>query len=100
KLYQPSQQYFYEDPVTIKSKEDINRLLSEINAEHIIYRLTEKFPDSNTKLIGVYSMAVKVIRLNYPIGSKIKLPDYIKNSKLIAGLEEINNNLCFWGCIA
>src|SRR5207248_1697881 len=55
---------------------------------------------SSTKLIGVYNMAVKVIRLDYPIGSKIKLPDYIKNSKFIVGLEEVNNNLCFWACIA
>src|SRR5271163_4798048 len=45
-------------------------------------------------------MAVKVIRLDYPIGSKINLPDYIKRSKFIVGLENMDNNLCFWGCIA
>ena len=45
-------------------------------------------------------MAVKITRLNYPIGSELKLPKYIKNSKLIISLEEIKDNLCFWGCIA
>src|SRR6266516_228738 len=100
KLYQPSQQYFYDEPVCIRNKKDINILTSKINAEHVVQKLTEKFPDSATRLIGVYSMAVKVIRLDYPIGSKIKLPDYIRNSKFIQGLEKVCNNLCFWACIA
>src|SRR6266516_888535 len=100
KLYQPSQQYFYDKPVCIRNKKDINILTTKINAEHVVHKLTETFPDSATRLIGVYSMAVKVIRLDYPIGSKIKLQDYIRNSKFIVGLENAGNNLCFWACIA
>src|SRR5206468_831592 len=89
-----------EPAVCIRNKNDINSVISEINAENIIHKLTEKFPDSKTMLIGVYSMAVKVIRLDYPIGSKIQLPDYIRNSKFIVGLENADNNLCFWACMA
>src|SRR6266516_3331374 len=100
KLYQPSQQYFYDKLVCIKNKKDINSLTSNINAEHVVHKLTEKFPDSATRLIGVFSVAVKVIRLDYPIGSKIKLPDYIRNSRFIVGLDKVGNNLCFWGCMA
>ena len=63
----------------IKNRKDINNLISKLNREEIIQRVTEKFPDTKTKLIGIYSMAVKVIRLDFPIGSKIKLPEYIKD---------------------
>ena len=45
-------------------------------------------------------MAVKVVRLDYPIGSKVKLPNYITLSKQIISLENTDNNLCFWACIA
>src|SRR5271165_3479535 len=45
-------------------------------------------------------MAVKVIRLDYPIGAKIQLPDYIKKSNYIIGLEDVENNFCFWACLA
>ena len=100
KLYQPSQQYFYDKPKSITNKKDMNRLITKINAGNIIYKLTQKFPDTKTRLIGVYSMAVKVIRLDYPIGSKVQLPEYIKISNNIIGLENTENNLCFWACIA
>src|SRR6266516_45498 len=100
KLYQPSQQYFYDEPVCIRNKKDMTSLISKINAEHVVHKITEKFPNSATRLIGVYSVAVKVIRLDYPIGSKIKLPDYIISSNFVVGLENVGNNLCFWACIA
>ena len=45
-------------------------------------------------------MTVKVVRLDYPIGSKVKLPNYLKLSKHIITLENTDNNLCFWACIA
>ena len=100
KLFQPGTQYFYQEPTTIKSRKDMNALISRVNEEEVISNLANRFKDTKTRLIGVYSMAVKVIRLDYPIGSKIKLPDYIKRSKFIVGLENTDNNLCFWGCIA
>ena len=101
KLYEPSQQYFYDTPKTIKNKKDMNNLVSNINGDKIIHKLASQLKTgSKTRLIGVYSMAVKVIRLDYPIGSKIQLPDYIKKSNFICGLEDVENNLCFWACLA
>ena len=78
----------------------MNKLLSNINGEKIIDKLASKFPDTKTRLIGVYSMAVKVVRLDYPIGTKTQLPDYIKKSNFIIGLEDVENNFCFWACLA
>ena len=100
KLYRATQQYFYDKPKIIKKKSDITNLLSEITGGKIIHKLTMKFPDTKTRLLGVYSMAVKVIRLYFPIGAKIQLPNYIKNSNYIIGLEDADNNLCFWACLA
>ena len=100
KLYEPTQQYFYDKPQTIKNKNDMNNLLSNINGEKIIHKLASKFPDTKTRLIGVFCMAVKVIRLDYPIGTKTQLPDYIKKSNFIIGLEDVENNFCFWACLA
>ena len=100
KLFKASQQYFYDKPETIRNKQAVKKLISKLNREEIIQRVAEKFNDTKTRLIGVYSMAVKVIRLDYPIGSKIKLPEYLKTCKNIIGLENVDNNLCFWVCLA
>src|SRR5271165_6454287 len=100
KLYQPSLQYFDDKPKLVRNKRDIEKLIAKMDAGNIIHTLAERFPDTKTRMIGVYSMAVKVVRLYYPIGSKIKLPEYIKKSKLIVGLEDVDNNLCFWACLA
>ncbi|HLX53642.1 MAG TPA: hypothetical protein VKR58_06860, partial [Aquella sp.] len=100
KLYYASQQHFYDKPKTIKNKNDMSNVSSKINREKIIEKLTAKFPDTKTRLLGVYSMSIKVIRLDYPIGAKIQLPDYIKKSSFIIGLEDAENNLCFWACLA
>jgi hypothetical protein len=100
KLYQASQQYFYDKPQIIKNKSDMTNLVSKITGETVIHRLANKFPDTKTRLIGVYSMAVKVIRLDFPIGAKIQLPNYIKKSNHIIGLEDVDNNFCFWACLA
>src|SRR6266516_7749691 len=43
KLYQPSQQYFYDESVCIRNKKDINSLTSKMNAERVMHKLTEKF---------------------------------------------------------
>jgi hypothetical protein len=68
--------------------------------ESIVHKIASSFPDTSTRLLGVYSMAVKVIRLDYPVGSKIELPGYIKNSNNIICLKDVASNLCFWACMA
>ena len=34
------------------------------------------------------------------IGSDIKLPEHLKNSKSIIAFEGVPNNMCFWYCLA
>ena len=45
-------------------------------------------------------MSVKITRLDFAIGGKVTLPNYIKTSPFIISLEEANNNMCFWACMA
>ena len=63
--------------------------------------MSKRFKDSKTKLVGIYSMAVKVIRLDFLIGcNKIKLPQYIWKSRFINALADCDTNMCFWACLA
>ena len=63
--------------------------------------MSKRFKDSKTKLVGIYSMAVKVIRLDFLIGcDKIKLPEYIWKSRFINALVDCDTNMCFWACLA
>jgi len=56
--------------------------------------------DSKTRLIGIYAMDIKMTLLDYPIGSIVNLPDYIVKSKFIIFLDNVENNMCFWTCLA
>ena len=85
----------------IYNRRTFNNMIRECSEEKIINWLNSLLSSSSSKLIGVFSMAVKIIRLDQPIGcTKINLPDWILNSNYIISLSNIENNLCFFACIA
>ena len=100
KLVKPGRNYFFNQPITLKNASDLTKLKRLITQDSILEQLTKQFPDSKTQLLGIYAMAVKITRLDYPIGNKIELPQYINESKSIIGLHEVDNNMCFWACLA
>lgn len=63
---------------------------------------TLKHPDSKYRIILTTNMFVKILPLNaMMIGcNNINLPDYIINSKSLISFDNLQNNLCFWYCIA
>ena len=99
-LFNPGRNYFFDEPRIIKNKQDMTCLKNEISAESIEEHLRKQFPDSKSVLIGVYAVAVKITRLDFLIGSQINLPNYIKRSQYIIGLEDVDYNMCFWSCMA
>src|SRR6267154_778507 len=99
-LIKPGRNYFFSETKVIKNNEDLKLLQNEITHDSIITHLSNQFPDTQTQLLGIYSMAVKITRLDYPIGGKITLPKYITDSRFINSLQEVNNNMCFWACMA
>ncbi|ULU08451.1 hypothetical protein L3Y34_019562 [Caenorhabditis briggsae] len=100
KLFKPGRNYFFDTVKQINNAEDISNLKKEITVETITHKLTNRFPDSSTRLVGVYAMAAKITRLDFPIGAPINLPQYILNSKTIKSLQNVDNNMCFWYCVA
>ena len=100
KLVKPGRNYFFNQPITLKNASDLTKLKRLITQDSILEQLTKQFPDSKTQLLGIYAMAVKITRLDYPIGNKIELPPYIIESRSIIGLHEVDNNMCFWACLA
>src|SRR5277367_4277453 len=76
-------------------------ILDNITVEDIDSWLHNLLRSSSSKLIGIYSMAIKIIKMDFPIGCKsIQLPEYIINSNYMNSLYNIDNNLCFFACIA
>lgn len=95
-----SNNYFFSSPLTLKNASDFSKLKKLITKASISEHLTQHFSESQISMLGVYAMAVKITRLNFPIGNKIELPDYIKASRFINGLENVDNKMCFWACMA
>jgi len=58
-------------------------MLNKISDHEIKSELDQSLPNTQSQLIGVYSMGVKIFNLPYLIGTCINLPNYILKSKYI-----------------
>jgi len=96
----PTTKFYFASPELIKNKLDIINMLNKITDHAIKSELDQLLPNTQSQLIGVYSMGVKIFNLSYLIGTCINLPEYILNSKYIISLDKVENNLCFWACCA
>jgi len=76
------------------------RILSKITDHAIKTELDQLLPNTQSELIGVYSMMVKTYDLSYLIGTCIDLPSYVTKSRYIISLSTVENNMCFWACCA
>jgi len=56
-------------------------MLTKITDHAIKSELDQLLPNTQSQLIGVYSMGVKIFNLSYLIDTCIILPEYILNSK-------------------
>ena len=78
----------------IYNRKTFNDMIKECDEDRIVNWLNSLLSSSSSKLIGVFSMSVKIIKLDQPIGcTKINLPDWILNSNYIISLSNIENNL-------
>lgn len=87
-------------PETITNKKTLKSYLKKIKAIDFVEKFSQDRPDSKFMFHKFVSYTIKLTILNANIGAKIILPDFIKNSKSIIGLENYNDNLCFWRCLA
>jgi hypothetical protein len=88
-------------PYVINKKSLQQNVLNKVSEDNVISWLENLLKWSKDKVIGVFSMAIKTIKMDLPIGcTSIVLPDYIMNSHYMNSLNDISNNLCFFACIA
>ena len=98
-FYDPIKFFFTSLPV-IRQRSDIENLLRDLTKDNIVNFIARNFPDTKHRLIGIFIIKIKTFDLGYPIGSPINIPKYIAKNRSIITLNDIENNLCFWGCLA
>ena len=83
---------------SVRNVRELKNLTIRTELEEYFFK---KRPESKYKIIGT-SMYVKIVPLNANIiGCRnFALPDYLINSKSVICFDKLNNNLCFWYCIA
>jgi len=96
----PTTKFYFNKPQVIKFKSDLNRLLSKITDHSIKHKIDQLLPNTQSELMAVYSLSVKIYELGYKVGTCINLPDHIIKSRRIISLDKVENNLCFWACCA
>jgi hypothetical protein len=85
-------------PVTIAKRADLERLLDTFNSAS--FREKMKLPNTKSQAVGIFSVSVRITKLNHAMGAIIPLPDSIVNNESLYSLKGCPNNLCFWGCLA
>jgi hypothetical protein len=91
--------YYGETLPLINQDELVTKLIDELDESNIIEKT--KRENSQWTIDKLYEYVLLVVPIpGIFIGSKISLPEYIKNSKSIVGFENVDNNLCFWYCLA
>jgi len=94
----PKTKFYFKNPQLIKNKINKINILNKITDHAITLELDQTLPNTQSHIIGVYSMVVKLFNSSYLIGNSIILPDYILKSKYIVTRNTVENNLCFWAC--
>jgi hypothetical protein len=79
--------------------QSIDILLEQITFENIIEKV--KRENSQWVVDNIYEYVILITPVpGILIGSNIKLPKYIKDTKSIIGFEGVKNNMCFWHCLS
>jgi len=96
----PTTKFYFNKPQVIKFKSDLNKLLSKITDHSIKHEIDQLLPNTQSQLMGIYSLGVKIYDLGYKVGTCINLPDHIIKSRRIISPDNVENNLCFCACCA
>ena len=98
----------FDHAITISSLEDLNNFMKKVINLDLATNYYLKKPSSSWVLAGLTNLQICIYRLeNTPIGAKVILPDYIKDSKSIVAMinsrktsKPYKDNLCFFRCLA
>ena len=96
----------FERPIYISRRKDLNRLRLRLQRFNVTDFILRQRPDTKWKPYLVTNVRFVLYHLNYPLGRGVQLPDYIKTSKSIVGLDRnregmmYQDNLCAFRCLA
>ena len=96
--YEPSNKFYLKEPYLIRNADNMQRLITIYFSDHVLQEHYGYAADD--RLIGIYAMGIRMTLLDYPIRSKVNLPEYIVKSNFIISLDNVENNMCFWACLA
>jgi len=98
-VFRPSNVIFFTEGVLIRNKSDFKSMTDGITFEELQNYISKCRPSSAHKIIGIYSMGVKIMKMDKKIGSTITIPDYVaKNQNFVN--PDSSYNKCFWVCSA
>ena len=98
-VFRPSNTRFYATNIFIRNSHDMLSFVNSIDIMQLNDYIASSQPSSAHKIIGIYSMLVKVALMEHNIGTKLELPDFITNNPNIVNPES-NNNMCFWNVVS
>ena len=94
-------------PKLIRNQQNLYNLLDFLSSQDFPSHLKDQRPNTKWIIERIVSLRIHLVMTTYPLGKPPKLPDYIKNSRFIIGLEKDENtaktykdHLCFFRCLA
>ena len=93
-------------PRLIRNQQDLQNLLDHLASKDFPSHLKDQRPNTKWVIEGIVSLRIHLVMTTYPLGNPPRLPDYIKNSRFIIGLEKgehsrtYKDHLCFFRCLA
>ena len=89
---------------TIDNKKDMDNLLNRINIQNEIEKLTNLENGSQWKFYKFVYVRFDIYHMDAPIGAgNVILADHLKtgtNQQYLIKYDSLNDNLCFWRCLA
>lgn len=93
--------YFRGSPKMITKNSDLTSALDEITLDKMATILKNNGSNtSNTSILSIPMVFLKVTLLSERMGCAVKLPEFIKNCREIYAFNNVKNNLCFFHCMA
>ena len=83
----------------IRKRENLDRVLNNLTHEKLFKYIELQTPSSSHKIIGIYSMCVKVMLRDLRMGAKVEIPKHISQNQNFVN-PETSNNMCFWTVVA
>ena len=92
---------YFERPFRVSTINDLDRFYRELGSLDVFDYLCKQKPSSAWKPVLLTNIRFAIFKTNFPLGSSISIPDFIKQkkcivSKIITRYSEKNNNLCLF----